>query len=219
MSDMLEMKQKIIDDLELLSAREFHKKYILSSSVWYFSEHLKVSQERMLGALDIFKEIISEKLDIHFNNIQIVGSSKTGISLSPYKEFKEFIADYEAEKNTDFKASDIDIALISDQLFMDFWKELRKINHNPSNYLKISQGIFCGFINTQILENFPVLRKRWQEGTTEVKLKLEDKMGISHAITYRIYRNWNDFEDYHIRSLQDLKTYKGCKNKTGKVVR
>lgn len=35
---------------------------------------------------------------------------------------------------------------------------------------------------------------------------LSDKLFIQHEITYRIYRNWEDFEEYNLKNIGKLKT-------------
>lgn len=55
---------------------------------------------------DEFKLYMSKKLEIHVNNIAIVGSAKMGFSLSPDKNYRTFNDE-----------SDIDLVLVSDRIY------------------------------------------------------------------------------------------------------
>ena len=56
---------------------------------------------------------ICKKFDIHPQNFTIVGSAKTGFSMNPDKYPTRFHA-----------TSDIDVVLVSDELFQAVWLEL-----------------------------------------------------------------------------------------------
>lgn len=68
----------IKDDLKGLSARDFYLKHIVRSENWYFENILKVSPSDLIHAVDDFKAVISETLNISFNSVMMVGSGKTG---------------------------------------------------------------------------------------------------------------------------------------------
>ena len=72
------------------------------------------------GFLDFFKEIVSTHLGINFHSMQIVGSAKTGYSLSPKKVLQPF-----HNRDSGMDSSDIDIAVISERLYLHFWTLLR----------------------------------------------------------------------------------------------
>ena len=77
-------------DLLSLDTRDFYIKYIVKSKYWYFSDYLEVPGDEVIDVLDRFKEIVSEHFHISFHSLQLVGSAKTGFSLSPNKILTPF---------------------------------------------------------------------------------------------------------------------------------
>ena len=72
------MKEDLIHFLKQHSEREIYYKYLIGQEVWYF----KNDHQDHSNKYDDFKKFISNKLDIPFNNIAIVGSAKTKFSLN-----------------------------------------------------------------------------------------------------------------------------------------
>jgi len=112
-------KESILEDLHKLDEYTILKKYLLNTDVWYFSVYHDLTEEELLLNIDSLYDIISSELSISMKNILLVSSSKTGFSFSPTKFMKEFDGD---EK----KASDIDIALIPEKYFEEYWNLSRK---------------------------------------------------------------------------------------------
>ena len=126
---------EIKDFINSNSEKNIYDKYLLGQDVWYFSENIK--NENPLLFYDKFKKFISSNLNIHFNNISIIGSAKTKFSFSPSKNFKEF-----------HDKSDFDIVLVSSELFMFFWSAFKEISQNQflGNYQNVTSNIFRNFI-------------------------------------------------------------------------
>ncbi|MCL2571595.1 MAG: hypothetical protein FWE11_04250 [Defluviitaleaceae bacterium] len=188
---------KIKEDAAELSSNEFYMKHILRSDNWYFEKLLGKNKEDSMRITDDFKTIVSQSLDISFNNIAIVGSSKTGCSLAPTKKlFRCFNEE-----------SDIDIAIVSDSLFHRFWKLFRDSYSETykRTYNFIKHGIYRGYINEKNLDSVDGCRKEWDERAIESKKLLKSKLFVKHEITYRLYRSWEDFEEYHIQSIDEIK--------------
>ncbi len=89
-------------DLLVLDGKQIFRKYILSGSAHALSDE-KLYQ---------LKEEICECFDIEFNDIVLVGSAKLGFSIKPTKRYEEFSDE-----------SDIDIAVVSTELFKKIWEE------------------------------------------------------------------------------------------------
>ena len=66
-----------------------YRKFLLGHRIWYFETNAGV--DNYAEMYDDFKLYMSEKLDLHVNNLAIVGSAKLGFSLSPKKNFKVLI--------------------------------------------------------------------------------------------------------------------------------
>lgn len=143
MTDIELLKQ----DLLSLETREFYIKYIVKSNYWYFSEYLHIPSDKVIDVLDRFKEIISENFHISFHSLQLVGSAKTGFSLSPQKALSPF-----HDESNSQKSSDIDIALVSEKLYQHYWDRMRqteKIQYKRF-YQQLTASIFRGYINDKV---------------------------------------------------------------------
>jgi len=189
-------------DLERLDIRNFYMKYIVKSYNWYFSEILETPEKDLLHTIDEFKDIVSSNIGVSFNNVMMVGSSKVGYSLSPKKNFKAF------ELNVDSKSkSDIDVAIISQDLFKSFWDLYRKSYNVKFQrvYSFISREIYRGYINERNLKEIDACRKEWQSLCNSANKMLRTKLYLKHDITYRIYRSWEDFEEYNLDSIKRVK--------------
>lgn len=48
-------------------------------------------------------------------------------------------------------------------------------------------------------------RKQWQEISKKASKNLQQNLYFKHEINYRIYRSWEDFEEYNLQSISNLK--------------
>ncbi|HBB2971248.1 TPA: hypothetical protein KAC81_005634, partial [Escherichia coli] len=99
-----EFKEKLLSD----DIRDVYQRYLLGHDIWYFREQKK--SITFAKDYDEFKLYMSKKLEIHVNNIAIVGSAKMGFSLSPDKNYRTFNDE-----------SDIDLVLVSDRIYKSSW--------------------------------------------------------------------------------------------------
>ena len=190
-------------DLLSLEPKDFYFKHIVKSHNWYFSDYLHFQPTELVDRMDFFKEIVSKRLGVNFHNIQIVGSAKVGYSLSPYKLFMPF-----HDERPGKPSSDIDIAIISDRLYQKFWDDLRHIKDNIYNkpYCnRLTKSIFRGYINEKDLQNVNEIREEWTELVRPINVALQDKLGFIHPITYRVYRSWEDLEEYQIIGISSAR--------------
>ena len=111
----MDEKESLRQDLLYLDPKAFYMKHIVKSTNWYFSQYLRTPAEELVDRMDYFKEIVSTSLGINFHSLQIVGSAKTGFSLSPKKVLQPF-----HERDDTTESSDIDIALISEKLYLHY---------------------------------------------------------------------------------------------------
>ena len=159
----------------------------------------------ILDKMDYFKEIVSTMLNVNFHNVQIVGSAKVGYSLSPDKLFSPFHDDC-----PDKPSSDIDIAIISERLYKKFWDQLRqvkKIKYMQAYYNHLTESIFRGYINEKDLMKVNGMREEWESMIRPINLVLQDTLGFIHPITYRVYRSWEDLEEYQIIGISKAKKH------------
>lgn len=197
---MLYTEEDIKRDLRNTNVRDFYMKYLLRADNWYFEKILNVDENNILHAVDDFKMMVSDALDIGFNNVVMVGSGKIGFSLSPEKFLKPFSDEGDNK-------SDVDIAIISTQMFDYFWR-LFRASYNITNkkyYKYISRGIYRGYISDMDLLNIDDCRVAWLELSNKATKSLQRRMYFKHEIHYRIYRDWKDMEEYHIQTIEQLK--------------
>ena len=196
----------IRSDLLSLSPEKFYIKHIVKSYNWYFSEYLKIPDSEIVDKMDCFCEIVSSHLGISFHNCQIVGSAKIGYSLSPRKLLIPF-----HDGTADTPSSDIDIAIISNGLFVEYWDKLRKTEklHLKAYYAEITRSIYRGYVNDKQLCKIERIREEWDDKVAIVNKSLQDKLRIEHPVSYRIYRSWEDLEEYQLIGIKQARTMLG----------
>ena len=200
--------ETIKSDVSMLSVRDFYLKHIIRSDNWYFENILDIAPTGIIHVVDDFKAIISESLKISFNSIIMVGSGKIGYSLSPTEKLFQPFNDNEKVR----KLSDVDIAIISDELFHKYWSLFRK-SFKPRYkvfYPHIYQEIYRDYINERNILEVEGCRKEWTEIASESKKSLYNNLYFKHEISYRIYRNWEDFEEYNLQSISKIKRGVEC---------
>lgn len=182
------------ENLHTKDLKYVYRKFLLGHRVWYFES--KAGKEKHAEIYDDFKIYMSNKLDIHFNNIAIVGSAKLGFSLSPNKKF-----------NTFNQNSDIDLVLVSNLLFRQSWDAFIDLStrfHIP-NYKQITSNVFRRFISLKNPDIRNEFFKKWSKKINPCKKDLQTIFEIPHDINYRIYESWKDVERYHIAGLEAIK--------------
>lgn len=185
----------IKSDVVTLSTKDFLIKYLLKSDNWYFSEYLGLDSYMSIKRMECLKEILNDKLGVAYHNVLMVGSGKIGYSLSPFKKFKAFDED-----------SDIDIAIISIKMFNELWAKIRLASTEEHiSYNSITSSVFRGFINEKHFSNIAFARQYWNNQILDLNRCIQEDVGIRHQINYRIYRSWEDLEDYHINGINTLK--------------
>ena len=189
-------------DLLTLDPKDFYMKHIVKSHNWYFSIYLQIPADELVDKMDFFKEIVSSNLDINFHNLQIVGSAKTGYSLSPQKVLRPF-----HDEVPGVPPSDIDIAIVSQKLFEYYWEKARHVKRiqYQSYYSNLTKSIFRGYINDKDLVEISGISREWDALISPINVALQDKLGFVHPITYRLYRSWDDLEDYQLGGISRAK--------------
>lgn len=182
------------------------QKYIIDSESFFFQ-----NIETNIDEFD-FKKDIAELLQIHVRDIIIVGSGKLGFSLKPYitKKKKTYFNFYEFDfrwkQNSSNKKSDLDVAIISSELFDRQFVNL----YNESSFYRqdyvlewgkrpeFANYLLKGRLATRYLpQNFKL--------SSEIK-KVQEKYKIQFGrdINIEIYKSWYFFETYHTNNLKNI---------------
>jgi hypothetical protein len=190
------MLRELKGDLATKSTSEIYNKYLLGQDVWLFREHLKVADPSK--TYDEFKLYISKHLKVHFNNIAITGSSKTGISFSPKKKFKFFD-----------DSSDLDIILVSEKYYKSFWQAYLDMYYRQipfPEYQTVYKSLFKGFISLKEPTEKHTAIKDWVKLVNPFLKDLQLFFGIDRQVNYRIYNSWEEVERYHFFGIKQLKS-------------
>jgi hypothetical protein len=196
--------ETIKKDILNMKDDQFYRKYLIPPTNWYFYMYGKKSVSNMQNMLETFQKIISETLSISHKSSFIVGSAKLGYSLAPYKPLRPF---REPDNNGHKEISDIDIAIISTRLFDNFWYKLRTTQklYNQKIFNKITYSIYNGYINGSHVNKIDRVRSEWLDTFSETTQKLQYELQIISPINYRVYRCWEDFEQYHLKGISQLR--------------
>ncbi|OWU98666.1 hypothetical protein [Fibrobacter sp. UWR2] len=207
-------QESLKKDLLNMNENEFYIKHILKSRNWYFSQYRNFKDDVLIDKIDEFKEIISKNFNVSFHSVKMVGSAKVGFSLSPDKGLKEF-----HDGNSTEKASDIDVAIVSDRLYNEYWDFFRREN-NVNYYFplartfwQVSSSIYKGFINSWNIREIDNMRKKWDAIVDPTNRALRERLFIRHEINYRLYRNWDDLREYQLNGI--IEVQKKHKEKNG----
>ncbi|APC39647.1 hypothetical protein [Clostridium estertheticum] len=145
------------------------------------------------------KEKIADKFLIHTDSVKMVGSAKLGFSIAPHKLWKPLNDE-----------SDIDMVIISNDIFDLYWKELFEFNNidhtsrteeEDKQYKKFIEYFFRGWIRP---DKFPFSyskKKEWFEFFKSISYKEFGEKKITGAI----YRENYFFEKYHESNIKNLR--------------
>lgn len=180
--------------IESKSADEIYNEFFISGDVWIFK---KLFEDKWFLQYDEFKKYVAKKLGVHYNNIGIAGSAKLGFSLNPQKNFKSF------DEN-----SDIDIIVVSQRLFYDFWEQYLSDSYNLTTGINktsyVSKCIFRRFITLDYFRNNDFYNE-WLKKTGDFEKDIQLLFQIENDIHYRIFESWDSVKMYYILSINRLK--------------
>lgn len=179
------------------------QKFLIDGSSFFFDK-IQVGEEFE------FKKDLAESLDVHIRDIVIVGSGKLGFSIKPdkiepsYYPFKEF--DFDFRENIENEKSDLDVAIVSGNLFD---KQLVNIYNHTNSY---SNTNFKGSIKKSFAD---YILKGWLRPdyipidyniTDEINIaRKKYKVKYGRTINLGIYKSWYFFENYHKNNILNIK--------------
>jgi predicted nucleotidyltransferase len=186
-----------------MNLKEFHKvieiegleaavnSLILQGSVFYFQNDPKKYFQ--------FKNMLSRRLDVHTNNIEIIGSAKLGFSLNQEKLGEAFD-----------KESDIDVAVISDRLFERAWSELISIRDKKwleltpkerANLTQCQSDVYWGYVSPDKVPGGTEFSKWWWSIFEELSSHADYER---RKIRGRLFKSWERAQAYYCYSIQNL---------------
>lgn len=177
--------------LRTKGAKAFIDSHLFDAHSWYFPSRNKSEYED-------FKDAISKVFGASPGDVAIVGSAKYGFSLAPDNEFRPF----------DISNSDIDVVVVSPQLFNSTWNHLRQSYYGGDLGVKgaYEGGIFCRYVMVgtdtllegRRLRNMALILDKARKVATS-------SLAIEQVLKVRIYGSWTDAKAYHIWSADQLR--------------
>jgi len=179
------------------SSQDIADRYILNGEAWVFADKFS---DQSATRYEEFKRIIGRSVDLHSSECRLVGSAKSGISLSPKKNFRKF-----------HKKSDLDVVLVSAPLFDKIWKEYLVLDYRV-------KGLVDGYARFGFYRQFATVKlsKKLRETTPELKkiyqlfggiqARVDGEFNLNHEITFRIYRSWLAADLYHTENINKLRS-------------
>ncbi|WBB90677.1 hypothetical protein [Verrucosispora sp. WMMC514] len=139
-----------------------------------------------------WRHLVATELGIDPMAVQLVGSARLGYSLNPKKNFRKFQA-----------SSDLDIAVVSPELFDQAWTELREMITEESfatkkNYLR--KLVFEECIALDVILPRLSFGERWSRSRDSFIQDLGEAF-INCEVNYRLYRNHKSLRTYQMRSV------------------
>ncbi|MCR4903445.1 MAG: hypothetical protein K6A23_11355 [Butyrivibrio sp.] len=182
------------DILDSFIADFFQKSYDIVVSKWIVENIPAIFNEDKDEYLRI-KALIAQGLKVDMCSVVFVGSSCTGFSLNPKKNFKKFDSD-----------SDIDIAIISHHHFNIAWRWMRQIDMSTLNgkeRYEIKEHrkhfVFDGTIATDYILPLLPFGKLW--GSVLLSISNEPIFG-GREIHFRLYQDHKSLIDYHVNNVK-----------------
>jgi hypothetical protein len=138
------------------------------------------------------RQEVSEKFQVHTNEVLVVGSSKLGFSIAPTKRYRHFS-----------ERSDIDLVVVSETLFNTAWRSVHQFWLNGGyweNAGEFKKYLFRGWIRPDKLPNeasFGFAMDWWEffNGLTSTG------RFSAYKIAGALYKDWYFLESYQLKGV------------------
>ncbi len=170
-------------DLDKLSDHTMVQKHISSGDCYILSSEQYFE----------LKQNISENFNTHSSQIVLVGSAKLGFSIAPSKKYRPFGDE-----------SDLDIAIVSEELFDSLWAEAFQfwINRRYWGFQnQFRNYLFRGWLRPDFLPTKET-KDQWFEFFRQ--LTKSEKFG-RYKISAGVYKSWWYFESYQQSAVARLR--------------
>ncbi|TXM66639.1 hypothetical protein FV226_23245 [Methylobacterium sp. WL12] len=182
------------DAIASMSPLAFCRQHLFDSSAWIFTADSGLAP---VGNYHDFRVTVANAINTNPNNIAIIGSGKFGFSMAPNKILRPFS-----------ERSDIDVVIVSPEVFEEVWRDIRTAIMNGYSHLK-------DLHRNEIILRFIVLQSDNKYSSTylrntaiivaELARALNVNTRIQRPFKFRIYASWHDVELYHSEGVSRLK--------------
>lgn len=180
--------------INTMPSLEFCWNHLFDAEAWVFTAASGLSA---VGTYHGFRVTVANAVNTSPNNIAIVGSGKYGFSMAPGKAMQPFR-----------EGSDIDVVIVSPELFEKVWRDIRTAVYSGYSNLK-------GMHSNQIILRFIVLdtvnkySTKYLRDTALIIADLAKQLNLATRIQrpfkFRVYASWEDVEFYHSMGVSKLR--------------
>jgi hypothetical protein len=187
-------KDELKQLLNLRTNGEFVDSEILGRRPWIFADEQQYTS---------WSASVANVLTVQTDHVRIVGSAATGYSLGPLKAGRPF-----RTLGLGVSASDIDIAITSNELFVDAWNTIVALDRHMGLRMstddreRMRLDIYWGLVAQKSL---PTNTNAARAMLTAVSVATRMPPIRGHTVRCRIYRRMDDLRAYHISSLRQLR--------------
>lgn len=181
------------EDLNVLSPTQIVRKHIISGECYV------LSQDQYFD----LRSAIADYFGLHPNEVLVVGSAKLGFSVAPDKRYCLF-----------HDESDIDVVLVSSQLFDETWEYVLSYKQEGGDWPEYKQFVkyfFEGWIRPDKLprsELFPFGKKWWEFFQSVTNSGMYGDYKIAGAL----YKSYYYLENYQTHCVQQCINEKDIRN-------
>lgn len=181
----LKLRDESISDLEIV------QQYIIDGPAFVFEGNAEMYYK--------LRRVIALKFGLNPHDVIMVGSAKLGFSISPSKRWKPFSDE-----------ADIDMAIISPDIFDRFWKELYDFNikltdrteEEEAQYKKFLDYFFKGWLRPDVFPFSYAGRDEWLGFFKSISY---GEFGERHKISGAVFHDWEFCEAYHIGNIREIR--------------
>lgn len=183
-----EFKNKLRD--EVISDIEIVQGYITHGRAFVFED----DDEKYFK----LKRMVAQKFGLNPQDVIMIGSAKLGFSISPLKRWQPFRDE-----------SDIDMVIISSDIFDRFWRELYDFNikltdrtvKEEKQYYSFLDYFFKGWLRPDVFPFSYVGRNEWLGFFKSISY---GEFG-DHKISGAVFRDWGFYEAYHTGNIREIR--------------
>ncbi|MBY5399910.1 hypothetical protein HFN01_34545 [Rhizobium leguminosarum] len=188
-------KEQFRGQLRTLPAADFYQSVIFSNQAYVFNRDRGDAEAS--ETYDKFKEQVASHFAVSRHNVCLIGSGKTGYSLNPKNNFRLYNAE-----------SDIDVVIVSPGQFDTLWNVYVRLHYLDAEFKSdgVRRDVFRQFVSFRQLPQTSQELRDMEKRLGPLRRDLEAKFYLSSEINFRIYRNWEAVELYHIHGIQKIKS-------------
>jgi hypothetical protein len=172
-------------DLRELPVRDVIRKHISTGRPHAFTDHEYYE----------LRSTVAAEFGLHPSSVVVVGSTRIGFSLDPKHRYRPVQVH-----------SDIDIAIVSQDRFDDYWERVFQYSKADLAWQakRFKDRLFMGWIDPRFLPNTPAFgaAKKWAEFFDGL---MQSRKYGRRTITARLYRSWDRLEAYQEPSVMACK--------------